>query len=425
MENSGFDVFDFAHGDEDLIEVDVDDTVPVEDDDDDASVFSEMEQSVGEGEGGLEAGPDMAHAVMNLHTDAVYVSAIHPTRPEVVVTGGGDDKAYLWTFDTATEGYTTTESRVLTSVELGGHSDTVTAVGFNFDGTIILTASYDGTVRTWDAATGELKLVMDGPEDIEWAQWHSKGNAIVAGSGDGTIWMWLAHDGQCVQVFAGHDGGVSAGCFTSDGKFVCSGGEDGSIRVWAPKTGACRHVFDNQLGHEALVSCLESNPNDPDLLLSGSIDGTVKLFQISGKRLLQTFVHSRPSESFSVECVGFSTHENSQKWIASGGMDSTLKIWDLTNGTLRGTCKHTSTVTDLKWHKSLPVIFASTLDGSICIWDARASLQMVELTGHSAQITNFSLQSAPHPTRGEIEVMVTAADDSTSRVFLLDVQDLM
>ena len=73
-------------------------------------------------------------------------------------------------------------------------------------------------------------------------------------------------------------------------------------------------------------------------------------------------------KSFSVECVGFSTHENSQKWIASGGMDSTLKIWDLTNGTLRGTCKHTSTVTDLKWHKSLPVIFASTLDGSICIY---------------------------------------------------------
>ena len=36
-------------------------------------------------------------------------------------------------------------------------------------------------------------------------------NAIIAGSKDGTIWMWLSHNGQCVQVFAGHDGGVSCG----------------------------------------------------------------------------------------------------------------------------------------------------------------------------------------------------------------------
>ena len=38
-------------------------------------------------------------------------------------------------------------------------------------------------------------------------------NAIIAGSKDGTIWMWLSHNGQCVQVFAGHDGGVSCGEF--------------------------------------------------------------------------------------------------------------------------------------------------------------------------------------------------------------------
>ena len=36
-------------------------------------------------------------------------------------------------------------------------------------------------------------------------------NALIAGSKDGTVWMWLAHNGQCVQVFAGHDGGVTCG----------------------------------------------------------------------------------------------------------------------------------------------------------------------------------------------------------------------
>jgi ribosome assembly protein SQT1 len=87
--------------------------------------------------------------------------------------------------------------------ELLGHTDTVTCVGFNFDGTLALTASYDGTVRIWKVPSGELVQVLEGPEDIEWAEWHVKGNAVVAGSRDGTIWMWLTFNGQCVQVFAG------------------------------------------------------------------------------------------------------------------------------------------------------------------------------------------------------------------------------
>ena len=71
-------------------------------------------------------------------------------------------------------------------------------------------------------------------------------------------------------MFAGHDGGVSTGCFSSDGKMVCSGGEDGTVRFWAPKTGACKQVFDGRLGHDGLVTCMVACPYDPDLLLSGT-----------------------------------------------------------------------------------------------------------------------------------------------------------
>ena len=90
---------------------------------------------------------------------------------------------------------------------------------------------------------------------------------------------------------------------------------------------------------------------------TGSADGTVKLYQLSGKKLLQTFIHSRRDSSSSsssnsstrdndgvpvgetpiiedddgepvfvmdegsmlgVECVGFPSEEF--KWVASGGM---------------------------------------------------------------------------------------------------------
>ncbi len=111
--------------------------------------------------------------------------------------GGGDDKAFLWRY-IGVEG-----SRLESKVELLGHTDTVTSVGFNFNGSLLLTGSYDGTIKIWNIETGTLAQTLDGPEDIEWAQWHNKGNAVIAGSKDGTVWMWLAHNGQCMQVFAG------------------------------------------------------------------------------------------------------------------------------------------------------------------------------------------------------------------------------
>jgi WD40 repeat protein len=180
----------------------------------------------------------------------------------------------------------------------------------------------------------------------------------------------------------------------------------------------------------------------------GSVDGTMKLFQLSGKRLLQTFVHCVPqanagamqtiregeddmdaettdgqTETFSVECVGFATH--GARWVASGGMDSTLKVWDLDFGTCRCTCLHTSTVTHLQWHASSPMITTSTVSGNICIWDARAGLQLAELTGHRGQVTYFASRSVQLPSGGNREVIATASDDKSCRVFLVDAKGLL
>ncbi len=107
------------------------------------------------------------------------------------------------------------------------------------------------------------------------------------------------------------------------------------------------------LSHSLLPSSL--------VTYTGSADGTVKLYQISGKKVLQSFQHSQPSAdvpastlsdipegdddqmevdgedtreaSQSVECVGFSHQET--RWVASGGLDKTLKIWDSVNGVCR------------------------------------------------------------------------------------------
>jgi hypothetical protein len=37
-------------------------------------------------------------------------------------------------------------------------------------------------VRVWRVSDGVCLQTLEGPEDVEFAEWHSKGNAIVAGS---------------------------------------------------------------------------------------------------------------------------------------------------------------------------------------------------------------------------------------------------
>lgn len=87
-------------GDEELTEVDVDYSEPIEEDiDDNASVWTDMpdenEQvldAIDEEEGEEEEGAvievdDMAVGVFREHTDCVYCAAIHPTTPGLIITG--------------------------------------------------------------------------------------------------------------------------------------------------------------------------------------------------------------------------------------------------------------------------------------------------------------------------------------------------
>jgi WD40 repeat protein len=240
-----------------------------------------------------------------------------------------------------------------------------------------------------------------------------------------------------------------------------------------PKTGACRHVFEGHFGHDAMVTSMVCHP-EGDMLLSGSADGTMKLFQLSGKKVLQKFVHSDPSalaqpgseaapsvfsrmttiaeqssrggdmddedeggeeetmgagpeteELSAVECVGFA--KGGLKWVASGGMDKNLKVWDMTTGSCRCVCAHGGSVVALKWHDSLPVICTAALDNVIRIWDARNGSLLAELTGHKDLVTNLDLLSVKgvDGSRGITDAIVTVSDDNTSRVFLIDMNSLL
>ena len=122
-------------------------------------------------------------------------------------------------------------------VTLKEHSGWVTSACFSPDGAKILSASYDETVRVWNAATGECALTLKGHSDQVYSACFSPDGArIVSASSDGTVRVWSAATGECERTLEEHSGPVSSACFSPDGAKIVSASWDGTVRVWSAIT---------------------------------------------------------------------------------------------------------------------------------------------------------------------------------------------
>ena len=80
-----------------------------------------------------------------------------------------------------------------------GHSDNVSSAQFSPDGTNIVSASGDQTVRVWSVATGECVQTLEGHSGyVSSAQFSPDGTNIVSASGDKTVRVWSVATGECV-----------------------------------------------------------------------------------------------------------------------------------------------------------------------------------------------------------------------------------
>jgi WD40 repeat protein len=88
---------------------------------------------------------------------------------------------------------------------LEGHSDFVTSVAFSHDSTRLASASYDKTVKIWDASSGACLQTLKGHSDLVLSVAFSHDSTRLASASDGkTVKIWDASSGACLQTLKGH-----------------------------------------------------------------------------------------------------------------------------------------------------------------------------------------------------------------------------
>jgi WD40 repeat protein len=242
--------------------------------------------------------------------------------------------------------------------DLTGHRDAVESLVALSNPQQFRSVGADGRLLDWDIATGRVTPI--GPEikgGLNAVLTMNNGTQTIGGSSKGTIYIWEA-SGRTLRSWTAGSSVRGLGIDRSE-KVLVSGSDDGVVSLWEVATGRLLHQLH---GHSGAVQSVAMSPTG-DRAVSAGVDRTIRVWDVATGEQLHILVgHERP-----VNCVAITPDGRS---IVSGSDDKTIKIWNLADGWL---------VNNLFGHGSPVLALAIAPDGTMLVTGGYGEIRIWEI----------------------------------------------
>lgn len=210
-----------------------------------------------------------------------------------------------------------------TGKELGDYKGFGRIIGISPDGRRVASGEFYGSLKIWDANTGET-LVTFGRKHtgVHALAFSPDGKTLVSGSNRNGLKIWDAEKGIELRSIDDFKTAVDQVVFSPDGRFLVSAGirdskgSSGGLVLWDTNTWEQVRRFE---GHKSGVFSAIFTPAGKQLI-SGSWDKSIKIWDVSSGREIATLNgHTHAVRSVALGLDGR---------IVSGSYDGTIRLWD-------------------------------------------------------------------------------------------------
>ncbi len=265
---------------------------------------------------------------------------------------------------------------------LRGHEWSITDVDINEKGNLILSGSWDKTMRLWDLSADSSIYTFSNHKEMIWDVAFSHNDKFVAScSWDGSINIWNLDSKKLYQEFKTTSNiekiqyepfyqkrAIPNMCnsidFSPDNNFLASGSEDGIIRIWNIKHGKLAEKIN--IHDSSAVDKVIFTKSGNKLITTSSI---VKIYDLKTKQVIQTMDGHK---GFGICAMDIT---NNEKYLLTGDISThnpLIILWDMKTGdsikVFRG---HKTIIRDVCFSNNEKLFASVGEDNLIKIWDLK------------------------------------------------------
>lgn len=273
---------------------------------------------------------------------------------------------------------------------LEGHTRDVFSLAFSPDGTTVLSASQDGTVKQWNVAAGALMQTIPlwndfsyeigtSPREKEvWSMAFSPdGSLLATGNFDGTLRLWDLATRQARAFSTGHNRMVTSLTFSPDGTILVSNGADRALNIWDVASGSLQTTLPSQ----GLVQSVIFSP-DGKILAYGGSGTTIQLWDTVLEETRQEL--SVPNGTLSLAFSGDGLT------LASNGLDGAVRLWDMEAGSSNILHDRAGWITTMAFSPDGTNLISYTWDGVLQMWETGTGNLIASIRSHTSPINSIA-----------------------------------